>query len=131
MMNKKCIPNGNGSVQFFKEMQTDQFEANTLDEEGKVSDGQIIMYSKRAFTQCGHEATHTMAISTTWNKDDTEYRTNNSSTYRETIWVRCIALYNKEMKILHNNDDTKTNHQANHTTSILLDRVKELELGWE
>ena len=51
MMNKKYIPNGNGPVQYFKEMRTDQFEANALDEEGKVSDGQIIMCSKRAFTQ--------------------------------------------------------------------------------
>ena len=50
-MKKKYVPNGNGPVQYFKEMRTDQFEANALDEKGKVSDGQIIMCSKRAFTQ--------------------------------------------------------------------------------
>ena len=64
MMRKKYVPNSNGPVQYFKELRTDQYEANALDEDGKISDGQIIMYAKRAFTSCGHDATHPTTIST-------------------------------------------------------------------
>jgi len=36
------------------------------------------------------------------------------------------------MKILHDNNDSKTNHQANHTSSTTLDdRIKELDLSHE
>ena len=123
MRGMKYEPNSNVPVQYFKELRTAQYKANALDKHGKVSNGQIIMYAKDAFTSCGLDANHTTAISKAWVTEDGDNRTDHPTTHHETRWVRFTLFYNRELKILHSNGDTGNNHQANHTT-VLLDREK-------
>ena len=63
MMARKYVPNGNGAVQYFKDMKHDQFGANALDEDGKITDGQLIIFAKKAFLRCGHKTTSITDIS--------------------------------------------------------------------
>ena len=63
MMARKYVPNGNGAVQYFKDMKHDQFEANALDEDGEITDGQLIIFAKKAFLRCGHKTTSITDIS--------------------------------------------------------------------
>ena len=124
----KYEPNSNGPVQYFKDLKTAQYEANALDKHGKISDGQIIMCAKDAFTSCGLEPTHTTTISKAWVTADDDNESNHPGTHLATRWLRFTLFYNRELKVLHSNGDTGNSHQANHT-SVLTSRVDDLERG--
>jgi len=123
-------PNRNGPTTYFKAMVTARFEANALDKHGKISDGQLIMYAKRAFSQFGHAATHMTGVSTSWNKADNEYENQHPNTFLATRWSRFCVHYTFELKILHESTVTTPDHQANHTAE-LDNRINSLEIGNE
>ena len=130
MLGMAYLPNGNGPLKFFKAIVTAQFEANALDDEGTISDGQLIIFSKRAFSQCGHEAIYIASASTKWNEEDNEYKVKHPAKYKATRWERFCKFYTIQLKALHDNTVTTPDHQANQTAE-LIDRINELEIGNE
>ena len=126
----KYTPNGNGPTDYFKAMVTAQFEANSLDRHGKVSDGQIIMYAKNAFSNCGHAAIHLTDVSTKWNNADEKYETDHPNTFLETRWNRFCVLYSAELIKLVNSTVIVPDHQAHHSQEFE-NRIRSVEIGNE
>ena len=126
IMARKYVPNGNGAVQYFKDMKHDQFEANALDEDGEITDGQLIIFAKKAFLRCGHKTTSITDINVRWAKEDKLHRTQHPSTHQETRLERFCALLNTELKALYDSGETGVENQANQST--ILNRMENLEL---
>jgi len=126
----KYQPNANGPTDYFKAMVTSRFEANALDKHGKISDGQLIMYAKQAFSECGHAAIHLTDVSTSWNKDDDEYEINHPNTFLATRWKRFCVHYTAALITLDKSIVTTSGHQA-HLTAEVENRLNSLEIGNE
>jgi len=60
------VQNGNGAVQYLKDMKRDQFRANVFADDADISDGQLVTISKQAFLTCGQKVSGVTDISTKW-----------------------------------------------------------------
>ena len=69
MMMRQYVPNGDGSVQFLKDMRHDQIGANALADDCAISDGQLIKISKQAFLKSGHVTADVPDINVKWSSE--------------------------------------------------------------
>ena len=121
VMDRTYVPNGNGSVQYFKDMKNDQFSAEILGKR-KVSNVLIISMSHHAFNTSGHSKEHLRAIGDEWNKLDTVHEVAHSADDHLKTKFERFQMY-------HNNQgDTGTKHQA-HKASAIETQMTDMESG--
>jgi len=95
-MTRQYVPNGNDAAQYLKEIKHDQFGTNAIADDGNIDDGQLITLYKQTFLRSGHHVSGIIDINIKRAKSDSEHRSSQASTYRNTRVTRFGVLYNKE-----------------------------------
>ena len=86
-------------MQYLKNMKHDQFGANTIDDDGNISDGQLITISKQAFLKISQKVNGITDINTKWAVGDLAYKLSHSTTHRSTRVSRIGDMHNRELTV--------------------------------
>jgi len=110
--NQIYVPNGNGSVQHFQDMKSDQLSAAIV-KGGLIDDLFIIICSPNTFPESGHEKGKMRTIGEEWATISTAYENAHGTVvHLETQFKRFQNFYNKRLKELY--DKRKGNQQQAH-----------------